>query len=57
MSLIGTATAFYVGFKNNQAYGRNWEARIIWGQLPIPVGRLELPLACWAKIVCPKKYN
>ncbi len=31
MSLIGTATAFYVGFKNNQAYGRNWEARIIWG--------------------------
>ncbi|WP_428662740.1 bestrophin family protein [Runella sp.] len=33
MSLIGTATAFYVGFKNNQAYGRNWEARIIWGAI------------------------
>jgi putative membrane protein len=23
--------AFYVGFKNNQAYERLWEARIIWG--------------------------
>src|SRR5690349_17316343 len=31
ISLIGTAVAFYVGFKNNQAYDRSWEARIIWG--------------------------
>ncbi len=31
LSLIGTAVAFYVGFKNNQAYERLWEARIIWG--------------------------
>ena len=31
LSLIGTAVAFYVGFKNNQAYDRLWEARIIWG--------------------------
>ena len=31
LSLIGTAVAFYVGFKNNQAYGRVWEARQIWG--------------------------
>lgn len=31
LSLIGTAVAFYVGFKNNQAYGRLWEARQIWG--------------------------
>ena len=31
VSLIGTAVAFYVGFKNNQAYDRGWEARIIWG--------------------------
>lgn len=28
---IGTAVAFYVGFKNNQAYNRLWEARILWG--------------------------
>ncbi|MBB4804998.1 putative membrane protein [Chryseobacterium defluvii] len=28
---IGTAVAFYVGFKNNQAYDRLWEARKIWG--------------------------
>ncbi|MCH2108597.1 MAG: hypothetical protein MK135_04675 [Polyangiaceae bacterium] len=28
---IGTAVAFYVGFKNNSAYARFWEGRIIWG--------------------------
>jgi putative membrane protein len=33
LSLIGTAVAFYVGFKNNQAYDRLWEARIIWGAI------------------------
>lgn len=31
MALIGTAEAFLVGFKNNQAYDRLWEARKIWG--------------------------
>lgn len=31
LSIIGTALAFYVGFKNNQAYDRMWEARKIWG--------------------------
>lgn len=30
-SVIGTAVAFYVGFKNNQSYDRLWEARKIWG--------------------------
>lgn len=33
VSLIGTAVAFYVGFKNNQAYDRLWEARKIWGAI------------------------
>lgn len=33
LSLIGTAVAFYVGFKNNQAYDRLWEARKIWGAI------------------------
>ncbi|RYE25635.1 MAG: hypothetical protein EOP51_03370 [Sphingobacteriales bacterium] len=33
VSLIGIAVAFYVGFKNNQSYGRTWEARIIWGSI------------------------
>ncbi|MCB9745619.1 MAG: hypothetical protein H6741_21615 [Alphaproteobacteria bacterium] len=28
---IGTAVAFYVGFKNNSAYDRFWEGRKIWG--------------------------
>lgn len=31
VSIIGTAVAFYIGFKNNNSYGRLWEARKIWG--------------------------
>lgn len=31
IATIGTAVAFYVGFKNNSAYDRFWEARKIWG--------------------------
>ncbi|MEM6261578.1 MAG: bestrophin family ion channel [Bacteroidota bacterium] len=31
VSVIGTAVAFYTGFKNNQSYDRMWEARKIWG--------------------------
>lgn len=31
VGLIGTAVAFMVGFQNNAAYGRIWEARKIWG--------------------------
>ncbi len=31
ISLIGIAVAFYLGFKNNSAYERLWEARKIWG--------------------------
>lgn len=33
VGLVGTAVSFYVGFKNNQAYERLWEARKIWGGL------------------------
>ena len=33
VSLIGTAVAFYLGFKNNSAYDRMWEARKIWGSI------------------------
>ena len=33
LSIIATAVAFYVGFKNNQAYERLWEARKIWGAI------------------------
>ena len=31
VGIIGTAVAFYVGFKNNSSYDRLWEARRIWG--------------------------
>ncbi len=33
LSVIGTAVAFYVGFKNNSAYDRMWEARKVWGAI------------------------
>jgi len=33
ISIIGTAVAFYIGFKNNSAYDRLWEARKIWGAI------------------------
>jgi ion channel-forming bestrophin family protein len=31
VALLGSATAFIVGFKNVQTYNRTWEARQIWG--------------------------
>lgn len=31
LALIGTAVAFLIGFQNNAAYERAWEARKIWG--------------------------
>lgn len=33
VSLVVTAVAFYVGFKNNSSYDRLWEARKIWGAI------------------------
>lgn len=33
ISLIGTAVAFFVGFKNNASYDRFWEGRKIWGAI------------------------
>ena len=33
VSILRTAVAFYIGFKNNSAYDRLWEARKIWGAI------------------------
>lgn len=33
IAIIGTAVAFYLGFKNNSSYDRLWEARKIWGAI------------------------
>jgi putative membrane protein len=33
IGLMGTAVAFYVGFKNNSSYERLWEARKLWGAI------------------------
>lgn len=32
-TVLGTALAFFIGFNNNQAYDRWWEARQVWGSL------------------------
>jgi putative membrane protein len=32
-TILGTALAFFIGFNNNQAYDRWWEARKVWGTL------------------------
>jgi ion channel-forming bestrophin family protein len=44
VSLIGTAVALYVGFKNTSAYDRHWEARKIWGSVINETRRLTLLL-------------
>jgi putative membrane protein len=33
VALMGTAVAFMIGFQNNSAYDRIWEARKIWGAI------------------------
>lgn len=33
LAILGTALAILLGFKNNNAYDRWWEARRLWGQL------------------------
>src|SRR5687768_10198201 len=33
VALLGTATAFIVGFINTQTYNRTWEARQIWSEI------------------------
>lgn len=33
IAVVGTAVAFYLGFKNNQSYDRVWEARKVWGAI------------------------
>ncbi|MBK9271299.1 MAG: hypothetical protein IPM48_06850 [Saprospiraceae bacterium] len=50
---IGTAVAFYVGFKNNQAYNRLWEARVLWGGIT----NTSRSLACMmAAVVADKAF-
>lgn len=33
MTLLGSALALFIGFRNSAAYGRWWEARTLWGAL------------------------
>lgn len=33
VAMLGTASAFTVGFRNNATYARTWEARQVWGSI------------------------
>jgi putative membrane protein len=33
ITLLGTAAAFIIGFRNNATYARSWEARHVWGRI------------------------
>jgi putative membrane protein len=33
ITLLGTAAAFIIGFRNNATYARSWEARQVWGRI------------------------
>ncbi|MDR3617087.1 MAG: bestrophin family ion channel [Candidatus Obscuribacterales bacterium] len=50
VATIGTAVAFYVGFKNNASYDRQWEARKIWSEI-------EHLSRFWAMILTQAKVN
>ncbi len=39
-ALLGVALSLYLGFRNNAAYDRWWEARKLWGQLIIDIRNL-----------------
>jgi putative membrane protein len=50
VATIGTAVAFYVGFKNNASYDRQWEARKIWSEI-------EHLSRFWAMILTQSKFD
>ena len=39
-ALLGVALSIYLGFRNNAAYDRWWEARKLWGQLVFDIRNL-----------------
>ena len=47
-TVLGTAVAFFIGFTNNQAYDRWWEARTIWGALVNDSRSFARSLICYA---------
>jgi putative membrane protein len=40
-ALLGVALSVYMGFRNNAAYDRWWEARKLWGQLAFEIRNLS----------------
>ena len=40
-ALLGVALSLYMGFRNNAAYDRWWEARKLWGQLVFEIRNLS----------------
>lgn len=45
---MGTAVAFYIGFKNNSAYDRLWDARKIWGSITNSSRTLGAWITSWS---------
>lgn len=48
IAMLGTASAFTVGFRNNATYARTWEARQIWGASSMQVAHGASWHAIWS---------
>lgn len=55
-TLIGVALSIFLGFRNNTAYERYWEARIFWGELLGVTRSLAIQIQTLIP-VCPKKLS
>ena len=49
-AILGPALAFFIGFNNNQAYGRWWEARKIWGAIVNDSRSWARQLICYSSV-------
>jgi putative membrane protein len=49
-AILGPALAFFIGFNNNQAYDRWWEARKIWGTIVNDSRTWARQLICYSSV-------
>ncbi|MEA3232325.1 MAG: bestrophin family ion channel [Thermodesulfobacteriota bacterium] len=49
-AILGPALAFFIGFNNNQAYDRWWEARKIWGAIVNDSRSWARQLICYSSV-------
>ena len=58
VALLGTAVAFYIGFRSNGSYDRFWEGRQLWatiGKSTCCASKAWTCASCWAKSNCRPK--